>query len=218
MQSRTGRLILATVVTLSTLAGCGGASETSSSVFRILSGSENQPLKAIVQEFAKQDDVSVEVTYQGSVDIMRELARGTASVYDAVWPANSMWIALGDTTGAVQGSASIMRSPVVLGVKRPVAERLGWIGAEVSVDDMLTASEAGQLHFMMANATQSDSGASAYLGFLYAFAGHPDVLTAADLRHPAVRPTVPRMRSILSRTSGWRRSALVRMSGCPAKA
>jgi len=202
MRTGTWRGILAAIVSLSILAGCGDDPETSGSVFRILSGSENQSLEGIIQEFAKQEDVTVEVTYQGSVDIMRELTRGVDSTYDAVWPANSMWIALGDTTGAVQASASIMRSPVVLGVKRPVAERLGWVGTDVSVDDVLTATEAGQLHFMMANAAQSDSGASAYLGFLYAFAGHPDVLTAADLRQPDVRDKIERILGTVGRTAG----------------
>jgi len=90
MPTRTWRSILAAIVSLSVLAGCAGESGTSGNVFRILSGSENQPLEGIVQDFAKQEDVTVEFTYQGSVDIMRELAHGTDSAYDAVWPANSM--------------------------------------------------------------------------------------------------------------------------------
>ena len=53
---------------------------------------------------------------------MRELANGASSRYDAVWPANSMWILLSDASGAVQLSSSIMRSPVVFGVKKSVAD------------------------------------------------------------------------------------------------
>ena len=39
----------------------------------------------------------------------------------------------------------------------------------------------------MTSATQSNSGASAYIGFLYALLGNPEVITAEDLRgeHPA---------------------------------
>ena len=189
-------------IALAFLAGCSGESEREKLMFRILSGSENQPLESIVQDFADREQIDIEVTYQGSIDIMRELANGTNSQFDAVWPANSMWILLGDTTGSVQLSSSIMRSPVVLGVKKSVAERLGWVGVDVTVSDVLSAAEAGQLNFMMANATQSDSGAAAYLGFLYAFAGQPDILTSADLHEPAVQDQVKRILGTVSRTAG----------------
>jgi Ca-activated chloride channel family protein len=95
-----------------------------------------------------------------------------------------------------------MRSPVVLGVKKSVAERLGWVGADVTVADVLSAAESGDLTFMMANATQSDSGAAAYLGFLYAFAGQPSVLTSADLQNPAVQEKVKRILGTVSRSAG----------------
>ena len=36
------------------------------------------------------------MTYEGSVDIMQELQNG-ATGYDAVFPANSIWISMGDT-------------------------------------------------------------------------------------------------------------------------
>jgi Ca-activated chloride channel family protein len=170
--------------------------------FRVLSGAENQPLEPIIQSFARDQKAKIEVSYAGSVDIMRELANGTNSRYDAVWPASSIWILLGDSTNAVQFSSSIMRSPVVLGVKQSVAERLGWVGADVTVADVLAAAEADDFTFMMANAAQSDSGAAAYLGFLYAFAGQPDVLTSADLRNPAVQEKVKRILGTVSRSAG----------------
>jgi Ca-activated chloride channel homolog len=170
--------------------------------FRVLSGAENQPLEPIIQSFARDQKAKIEVSYAGSVDIMRELANGTNSRYDAVWPASSIWILLGDSTNAVQFSSSIMRSPVVLGVKQSVAERLGWAGADVTVADVLAAAEADDFTFMMANAAQSDSGAAAYLGFLYAFANQPDVLTSADLRNPAVQEKVKRILGTVSRSAG----------------
>ena len=195
-------IILTIVLMIGALAGCGGDSDSYDTTFRVLSGSENQALEPIIQDFAKDEKITVEFTYQGSIDIMRELANGATSRYDAVWPANSMWILLGDTTGTVQLSSSIMRSPVVFGVKKSVAEQLGWIGADVTVNDILAAAETDQLTFMMANAAQSDSGAAAYLGFLYAFAGHPDLLTSADLQSPEVRDKIKRILGTVSRTAG----------------
>jgi Ca-activated chloride channel family protein len=155
--------------------------------FRIISGSENQTLEPLIQEFARKERIPVEMSYKGSVDIMLELENGTSTAYDAVWPANSMWIALGDQQHVVKANESIMRSPVVMDVKRSVVQRLGWIGRDVTVAEILAATDSGQLRFMMTSASQSNSGASAYFGYLHAFAGNPDVLTAEHLRSPAVR-------------------------------
>lgn len=61
----------------------------------VLSGSENQGLADILEKCAKKTGVTIEMTYKGSVDIMHELEAG-AEGYDAVWPASSLWISLGD--------------------------------------------------------------------------------------------------------------------------
>jgi Ca-activated chloride channel family protein len=189
------------------VAACGAKTPTEPNL-RVLSGSENASLEPLVTKFAQSQGKRIDVSYLGSVDIMRELGKGTTTEYDAVWPANSMWITLGDTNHVVKYQTSIMRSPVVFAVKRSVARSLGWIGRDVAVDDILQAAESGQLRFMMTSATQSNSGASAYLGFLYAFAGHPEVLGSADLNNPTVQAKVTRILGSVNRTagsSGWLR-------------
>ena len=45
---------------------------------RILSGSENQELEGILDDFARERGVNIEMEYQGSLDIMRT-SRGSAS-------------------------------------------------------------------------------------------------------------------------------------------
>ena len=54
---------------------------------RILSGSENQELEGILDDFARERGVNIEMEYQGSLDIMRTL-QGETVDYDAVWPAS----------------------------------------------------------------------------------------------------------------------------------
>ena len=190
------------LLVLPLLVACSGQTTTEQRApFRILSGSENQSLAPIVQRFADDAGTPITIEYAGSVDIMLALEQGAAE-YDAVWPANSIWIALGDRQRLVTSEQSIMRSPVVLGVKRSVAERLGWIDTEVRVADLLAAAEAGDFRFMMTSASQSNSGASAYFGFLYAFAGSPPVLTADHLRDPAVGERVRRILGTVDRSSG----------------
>jgi Ca-activated chloride channel family protein len=203
-------LLLALALVLLPACSLGGNSGNpangNGATLRVISGSENRTLEPLIQQFAKRERVNVEVTYKGSVDIMLELEHGANSAYDAVWPANSLWIALGDKQQVVKNATSIMRSPVVFGVKRSVAERLGWTGRDVTVNDILAASESGRLRFMMTSASQSNSGAAAYFGFLYAFAGNPDILTAQNLQDPAVRDKVRRILGAVNRTagsSGW---------------
>src|SRR5687767_6185440 len=79
-------IVLTIVLMSGTFSGCGCDSDSYDSTFRVLSGSENQALEPIIQDFAKDEKITVEITYQGSIDIMRELANGTSSRYDAVWP------------------------------------------------------------------------------------------------------------------------------------
>jgi Ca-activated chloride channel family protein len=199
-------------------AGCGRSSESGDSAgagggtaspaagaagteLRIISGSENKALQPLIERFARENNAQITMDYKGSVDIMLLLESGTLD-YDAVWPANSLWTALGDKNRRVKDEQSIYWSPTVFGVKKNVAERLGWVGKPVKVDDILKAAEAGRLRFMMTSATQSNSGASAYLGYLYAFAGKPQVLTAADLQAPAVRAKIKRILGAVNRSSG----------------
>ncbi len=207
------RKLLVLIVMLASLSACfpqfGG---TPAPALRIVSGSENQTLEPIVTRFAQQNGVNIQMSYKGSLDIMLMLQDGTMD-YDAIWPANSLWISLGDQNKLVKDSASILRSPVVLGVKRSVAQKLGWIGKEVRVKDILDAAEGGQLRLMMTSATQSNSGASAYFGFLYAFAGNPDVLTSEQLQDPQVRAQVKRLLGAVNRSSqssGWLRDLFLK--------
>jgi Ca-activated chloride channel family protein len=169
----------------------------------ILAGSENETLEPIVAEFAAARGARIEMRYLGSVDIGLALEAGPAIEADAVWPANSLWLALGDQQRVLRHAASIMRSPVIFGVRTSVAQRLGWIArSDVTIEEILQAVEAGSLRFAMTSATQSNSGASAYFGFLHALAGSPAVVTADHLADPELRSKVRRLLAGVERSSG----------------
>jgi len=193
-----------------TLSGCpnpsghhsSGGGRSDPRIFRIISGSENKELEPILQRFARKQKRPIEVSYLGSVDIMLELERGTAMDADAVWPANSLWITLGDREKVVKHSRSILHSPVVLGVKQSRARELGWDRNPIRIADVLDAAESGKLRFAMTSATQSNSGASAYLGFLHAMAGAPPVLTRELLADPEVQSRTKRILHKVHRSSG----------------
>ncbi|MGF1554327.1 MAG: substrate-binding domain-containing protein [Paracoccaceae bacterium] len=191
------------------LAGCDGGGP----VLRVVSGSENEGLEPMVRDWAEDAGVTVEIDYRGSVEIARELARGADGDYDAVWPAHSLWLALGDTGRVVRHEASVLRSPIVLALKTAIAEDLGWTGRDdVTVAEIAEAAREGAFRLAMTSATQSNSGAQGYLGFLYAYAGNPDVLTLNHLDDPAVREGVGGLLSEVDRSSGssgWLRRAFV---------
>ena len=168
---------------------------------RILSGSENQELEGILDDFARERGVNIEMNYRGSLDIMRTL-QGESIDYDAVWPASSLWLTAGDTQYRVKHTQSISITPVVFGIRQSLAEELGFVGTEVSVSDLLSAIQSGKLNFCMTSATQSNSGCSAYIGFLYALLGNPDVITSESLQTPGLSEQITQLLSGVDRSSG----------------
>lgn len=174
-----------------------GANQT----IRILSGSENRELEDILKKCSKKTKVNIEITYQGSVDIMKKLQTG-AQDYDAVWPASSLWISMGDTRHLVKQAESVSTTPVVFGIRKSLAEELGVVGKEVSVNDILSAIKEKKMSFCMTSATQSNSGASAYMGFLYALLGKQEAMTKEDLQDSKLQKEIKELLSGIDRSSG----------------
>ncbi len=187
--------ILITILFLLTV-GCKKESLT------ILSGSENESLKPLLEEFGRTHGASIELKTMGSVDIMRRLQNDSLSEYDAIWPAASMWLALGDAHKRVSQSKSIMTSPVVFGIKKSLAQKLGFVGRDVTVAEILAAVQRGDLRFTMTSATQSNSGAMAYLGFLSAFAENPQTLSQEQLQDTVLLNRMTALLSGINRSSG----------------
>jgi Ca-activated chloride channel family protein len=174
----------------------------------MVAGSGFKTFEPILKRWGQQNQVDVQVTYKGSLDIKLMLEDGSIH-YDAIWEGDSLWTTIGDKQHLVADSQSIMCSPIVFGVKWSLADRLGWIeNRNVRMPDILSAAESTRMRVLMTSATQSNSGASAYFGFLYAFAGNPDLLTEQHLADPAVQDKVKRILGTIDRTSessGWLR-------------
>ncbi|SNS92299.1 vWA domain-containing protein [Antarctobacter heliothermus] len=182
-------------------------------VLRIASDPENRALEPLIQDWAGENDTDIEITYRNSTGIARELAKGTGTDFDAVWPASSLWIALGDTQKVVQHDVSVSRSPVVLGLRTSIAKELGWIGrSDVTVQDIHTAAKEGKFRLSMTSATQSDSGALAYFGFLHALSDTSDALTMETLVDTTVLDDMRDLLAQVDRTAGdadWLAQALI---------
>ncbi len=91
----------------------------------IASGSENKEVAVAIQKAADQSNVAVTMHYMGSLEIMNALKAGGQD-HDAVWPASSMWISMGDTKHIVKDAASTSTTPIVFGIAKSKAVKLGW--------------------------------------------------------------------------------------------
>lgn len=200
------------------VAGCGEGAPDPARTLSIVSGSENRSLEPIVTAFCDDRGWSCPMTYSGSADIRLLLEEGDVA-FDAVWPAHSRWVGLGDRDRQVRHLQSIMQSPVVFGVVRSEAVRLGLAGRPVTTRELVDLVRDGTFEFIMTSATQSNSGFAAYMAMLTALAGSPEVLTEPMLDDPDLRADVEDLLSGVSRTSGssgWLNSLY--LEGAPLRA
>lgn len=168
---------------------------------RMVSGSENKELTHLIERFVKEYKVNIDIDYMGSLDIMRLLGNDTIE-YDAVWPASSIWVSMGDVNHKVKHMESTSITPVVFGIRDSLAEELNFKGREVSVVEIMDAIKNNKLSFTMTSATQSNSGASAYIGFLYALLGNPDIISMEDLQSPKLNIDIKELLGGVERSSG----------------
>lgn len=166
----------------------------------IVAGSEIEVLEPIIEEYAKKNRQTINIAYQGSLTTMQLLQSGEVD-YDAAWTASSMWLNMGDTHNLLKYTESISMSPVVFGIRQSLAEQLGFTDGDVSIAEILAAIEQNKLTFAMTSATQSNSGATAYLSFLTALSGKEN-LTSEDLANQQLIDKITKLLSGVSRSSG----------------
>jgi len=169
----------------------------------IVAGSEHKVLEPILENYAKQSKKKIEVTYLGSLDIMRQLQSGEVE-YDAVWPASTLWLTMGDEHHLLKHVETTAITPVIFGIKQSLAEELGFTDrSDIVLEEIIQAIENDQLNFAMTSATQSNSGASAYLGFLTALSKNPEAgFTKEDLADPLLQEKILSLLSGVNRSSG----------------
>ena len=173
----------------------------SSKEFSIISSSENKDLDSVLKEYAAKENIPINIEYAGTLEIMEKLNSGEK--YDAVWAANSIWLYMLDSNVvSTSNSKSISINPVVFGITKSKAQSLGFIGKEIYTQDIVDAIRRGDLKFSMSNPTQTNTGATAYLGILSTIAGNPEVLRDSDIENPEVKENLVTTFSGLERSSG----------------
>lgn len=175
-------------------------SNSNENALRIISSSENEDLENVIKNYAESENINVEIEYAGTLDIMEKLNSGEE--YDAVWASNSIWLYMLNSSIKTANSKSTSTNPVVFAVRESKAKELGFVGKDIYTKDIVDSIKAGNLKFSMANPTQTNSGATAYLGLLYTLAGNPEVLKEEDLQNDELKESLISLFSGLERSSG----------------
>ena len=171
-----------------------------SNEFRIISSTENKDLEPTLQKYARQNNINLDIEYAGTIDIMDRLNNNEQ--FDAVWTSNSIWLYMLNNSSKVKNSKSTSINPVVFGIKKSKANELGFVGKEVYTKDILSAIKANKLKFSMSSATQTNTGATAYLGFVSTLAGNPEILKEEDLKSDKLKNNLKELFSGVTRSSG----------------
>ena len=176
-------------------------SKNSLGTLKILSSYENSVVEDEIKDYAKSIDKKVEFVYMGDLDIVDELDRNSKE-YDAVWISNSMWLYLLDNSYLTSNSKSVSISPVVFGITKSKANELGLIDKDITNKDILNLIKENKIKYVMSSVTQTNTGATAYLGFLSSLAGNPEVLTEEMLYDENLIASLKDVFSGVERVSG----------------
>lgn len=168
--------------------------------FKIIASTENKDLEDVLQNFASKNNIDLQIDYAGTIEIMDKLNQGEE--YDAVWCSNSIWLYMLNDDVTIKNSKSTSINPVVFGIKKSKAQELGFIGKDVYTKDILNAIKQGKLKFSMSSPTQTNTGATAYLGFLSTLAGNPEVLTEKNLKDDTLKTELTQLYTGVTRSSG----------------
>ena len=173
----------------------------SNNTFKLISSTENKDIENELKKFAKNEGINLEIDYAGTIDIMQKLNKGEE--YDAVWASNSIWLYMLDSTKVkTSNSKSTSINPVVFGITKQKAEELGFVNKDIYTKDIVDAIKNGKLKFSMSNPTQTNTGATAYLGLLATLAGNPEVLRENNLEDENLKNDLTSLFTGLERSSG----------------
>ncbi|OZM84388.1 VWA domain-containing protein [Pseudonocardia sp. MH-G8] len=212
------RPVALAAVVLALVTGCGGAGGPEPGpgapvTLRVLAGSELADLAPVLEEAAAATGVRVELDPVGTLDGAEAVASGAAEAdHDAIWFSSNRYLALRPEAQSRLGTATdIMSSPVVLGLRRSVAERLGWVDRPVTWAEIAAAAGAGGFTYGMTDPSASNSGFSAVVAVATALVGAGSALTVAQAEStaPGLRDFFAAQR-LAAGSSGFLQDAYVR--------
>lgn len=202
---RLAALAAAAVAVPLALAGCSFPG--SGNTLHVLAGSEVKDMAPILEQMTRETGVTLEFEYMGTLDGTEALlASGQDRPWQASWfPSNRYLSLFPEGASIVDSETSIMRSPVVLGVKPEVAQALGWSDqAQPTWQQVVDAAGSGQLRYGMTSPISSNSGFTTLVEAATALSGTGAVLADADIA--TVTPALETFASgqrLAAGSSGW---------------
>ena len=167
--------------------------------FRILANPDNKDFMDELVKYGKSEHIKVNVEYADDLEAVDMLEEDNN--YDAVWMSNSVWLYMLNNA-RVSNSKSISINPVVMGIKKSKAKELGFVDNEIKNKDILNAVSSGKLKYVMTSVTKTNTGLTAYLGFLNSLAGSPEILTSDMLNNNDLVKNLKSLFSGVERVSG----------------
>ena len=188
-------------VTINNLSSTLNIFHSESNTFRLLSSTSTAIYDEELIDYASKNGIYLEITHQGDLAMVDTLNNGTEK-YDGVWISNSIWLYMLDNSYLVSNSKSIAIDPVIMGIKKSKAEELGFTSKDIYNKDILNAIKENKLDYVMTSVTETNTGATAYLGFLNSIAGSPEVLTEEMLDDKALQEDLKSFFKGVERVSG----------------
>jgi Ca-activated chloride channel family protein len=183
------RAALVALLATGLLAGCGGnATDTNpNTTLAVVAGSEVKDLEPFLPAIRQATGVTLTMKYMGTLEGAESLAGGAPA--DVAWFANGHYLSLLPGAGSrVVAQQKIMLSPVIIGVKKSVADRFGWSNnPNVTWKDVQAKSADGSFRFAMTNPAASNSGLTALIGVASALSGSSDSIDAGTIDKVALR-------------------------------
>lgn len=180
------------------------AADVSGTTLRVLAGSEVQDMLPILEDAEAELGISVELEYMGTLDGTEAVMAGEGD-YDATWFPSNAYMSLFDEKGLlVSQETSIMRTPVVLGVRADRAAELGWDEESPTWAEVVDAAASGEFSYGMSSPVSSNSGFSALVELATALSGTGVAISADDVSLVATDLTrFARGQALTSGSSGW---------------
>ena len=138
--------------------------------------------------------------YAGTVEMADRLRESGPTIADFAWPASGFYLQL-NAPQRVLSSQKIVRSPVVLGLKKPRADELGWTREAPSWSEIADAVAKDKLALGMTNPIASDLGLAALLAATQATA-KGNGQRAADIDIPELQALYSGTQ-LLGGSAGW---------------
>ena len=181
---------LVAVLATGLLAGCGASATpgpNDPNTLTVMAGSEVKDLAPLFDDIRNATGVTLQMSYSGTLEGAEAIANGATT--DAAWFSSGNYLSLLPGAGSrVVAKQNIMLSPVIIGVKKSVADRLGWTGnPDVTWKDIQAASADGSFHFAMTNPAASNSGLVALVGVASALSGSSDSIDTGTIDTAALK-------------------------------